>query len=191
MRKFRPILHQQDNFIFSIFMPDCGNRPHVLVTSTENKRGRAKIWLDDLTFENASWYELLEFGCISEIVEERKDELIRAYEKATSLPMEPIDHSVPINARIERVFFIGGWMSLLLEDQREITCPLKWFDNVLAISKDERYEYELSEDRQTIVWADIGEAINVAEILRLKPSYDNEAKCQKPEEEKPTSERSK
>lgn len=85
-------------------------------------------------------------------------------------------YTFPKDAVLRKVHFDEQFMHLELVDERMLSVPLKWIPSLLNASPQERENYEISQDRKSIIWdpdkCAINDEVRIADYLVGHPKKD-------------------
>jgi hypothetical protein len=116
-----------------------------------------KFWLQRVELESNDGFGARELARIAAIVEEHREELLRACMISSAIDEKPaLVHDVVVTSKV---------LEVVLKDGRTLSVPLQWYPRLAHGSPTERRRWLLIGDGRGIHWPDLDEDISIAALL--------------------------
>ena len=151
----RPKLVKYGKYVFLIYSSDLSeNRKHIHVETGKGRfRKSAKFWLEpDVELVDSGDFTIRELKIIIKIINENKLIIILQIEKKifrkkniTHFTMNGIYKIKPCIIKIS--FPLKGKMKLHLKDEREIIIPVKYFEKIRKMTREQREKWYVLDEQ--------------------------------------------
>jgi hypothetical protein len=164
-----PTVLRSGPYRFFFYAGDRHEPPHV---DLEHDAGKAKFWLEPVTFQSSSGFSRAEIHVIQRLIVKKT----RHYSYRAGMTTLTLDSA---SLRATAVQIADDTLTVELADGRSIAVPLAWYPRLCHGTAEERSHFRLIGAGEGIHWPDLDEDISIAGIVAGRPSGESQRSLQR------------